>query len=146
MASWQVTGRLKVGFAALAGAVAVSMVAPTAAEAAAVNQDTSSPNDTTDHRQEARDVQAHQISDPGAGSGPATSAPQQSAPNQSSPSAGQGSSPSPTQRKDKPPDRDPHKFSPQTRSSADHASPGSGSGSSPTTKVGTDRPKDRDPN
>jgi hypothetical protein len=147
MAGWQVTGRLKTGVAALAGAVVVSMVAPAVAEAAAVEHDPSAPSDPSNRA--AADVQAHQKNVPSS-PGPADSAAQQSsAPSQSSssaPSSGFGQAPSsqPTQRKDKPPDRDAHKFSPQQRSTAN--SPGSASGSGPTSRVGVDRPQDRDPN
>ena len=149
MASWQVTGRLKTGVAALAGAVVVSLVAPATADAAAVNQGASSPNDSPGR---AADVQARQKTVPSR-PGPANSAAQQSsAPHQSpaagspSPGFGQASSPQPTQRKDKPPDRDPHKFSPQHRTPAGNTSAGSGHGSGPATRTGVNRPNDRDPN
>jgi hypothetical protein len=147
MANWQISGRLKTGVAALAGAVVVSMVAPAAADAASAERNPSPP--PSDSANRAADVQAKQKTVPGS-PGPANSPAQQSsAPGQSSagsPSTGFGQAPSsqPTQRKDKPPDRDPHKFSPQQRSSA--SSPGSAPRSGPATKVGADRPKDRDPN
>jgi hypothetical protein len=145
MANWQVTGRLKVGFAALAGAVAVSLVAPAAAEAAATNTNPS-PNNPNDQRAEAGNVSAHYKATPGGGSGPAASAPRQSSSaNSSSPGMSGPSSPSPSQTKDKPPDRSAHKFSPQNRTPANANSPGHNSGSSPTTRVGVDRPQDRDP-
>ncbi|HEY0453910.1 hypothetical protein [Actinophytocola sp.] len=124
----------------LVGAVAVALVAPTAAEAAAANQNSSSPGDSAN-----RGVQARQKAVP-ARSGPANSAAQQSSAGAPSPGFGRAPSSQPTQRKDKPPDRSAHKFSPQQRSSASHASPGSAPGSGPTTKVGADRPADRDPN
>src|ERR1044072_8323771 len=149
MASWQVTGRGKTGFAALAGAVVVSLVAPASADAAAVNQNASSPNDSPGR---AADVQARQKTVPG-NPGPANSAAQQSsAPRQSpassspSPGFGQANSPRPAQRKDKPPDRDPHKFSPQHRSPAGNSSPGAGRDSGPARRVGVQRPDDRGPN
>jgi hypothetical protein len=149
MASWQVTGRLKTGVAALAGAVVVSLVAPASADAAAVNQGASAPNDSPGR---AADVQARQKTVPSR-PGPADSAAQQSsAPRQSpaasspSPGFGQSNSPQQTQRKDKPPDRDPHKFSPQHRTPAGNSSPGAGSGSGPATRVGVQRPDQRGPN
>jgi hypothetical protein len=141
MADWQTTGRLKVGFAALVGALAVSLVAPAAAEAAAANRDSSSSNDPADRR---NDIQAKQKAVPArSGPGPANSAPQRSFSPQQSP--GPAQAPRPAQRKDKPPDRDPHKFSPQTRSSSSNSSPGQGPGSNSKPRRDKDQVVDRDP-
>lgn len=155
MAGWQSSGRLKTGFAAVVGALAVSLVAPAApADAAAVNNnsDRSSPNDTANRRD---DVQARQKTT----AGPSNSNPQQSSSANSQSSAGASSSgpsaagpahaPKPAQRKDKPPDRDPHKFSPNRTSQSSqtgNSASGRSAGTSPKTTFGVDRPDDRGPN
>lgn len=146
MAGWQVTGRLKTGVAALAGAVVVSMVAPAVADAAAAERDPSTPSDSSNRA--ATDVQARQktVGTPGPANAPAQQSSSPGPSSSSAPSSGFGQAPSsqPTQRKDKPPDRGAHKFSPQQRSSAN--SPGSASSSGPASRVGSDKPEDRDPN
>jgi hypothetical protein len=88
MGNWQVTGRLKTSFAVVAGAVAVSMVAPAAAQAAA-NEDSSS-NDSSNRA--AANVPAKQKNIPATTDAPVQQASSQQA---SAQRAGQASSAAP---------------------------------------------------
>jgi hypothetical protein len=139
MAGWRID-RVSVGVAAVVTALAVGMIAPTAAEASSSrsgNQGSSSQSSSAKHKHKRTDspARATQKARPGAAS------------SAGKPGTAQAPKPKAKSKKDKPPDRGPNKFSPQRRSPAGQSSPGSATGSSrPKAKVGADRPADRGPN
>jgi hypothetical protein len=123
--------RLRVGLAVVAGAIAVAVAAPTAAEAASTHQ--GSAQGSAAKKKTTSNTQAKH-----------KNAPARSGPGAQSPGAAQPAKPKKPQRKDAPPDRGPHKATPNRTSQAGQSSPGRGSG--PKAKVGVDRPDDRGPN
>jgi hypothetical protein len=151
MASWQrATRRRGVVAVTLTGAIVLTLFGPTVTAEAASTSQGSSTGGPARHQRDASDVKARQKAQP-ARPGPDNSAATRQSPQRSSasqPSSGSAQAPRANrpQRKDKPPDRGPHKASPQGPSRAGPSSPGRAAGSGPRAKVGADRPDDRGPN